>query len=457
MMTASPRFWIDVEDLFDYARGNARPSGIQRVGFEIYLAMQTQDDFRDRIGFLRHNAAGTDFVIVPWEEVRALYEKLIRGAEAAPVIETGGATQPEPGRLRRLALRLPTILRVPLGRFIVHQSQAVRDAAAMLHASGQVLRDAAREKEKQSGGQEFSPAPGDVLLSLGAPWSHASYARLFRKYRETHGMKTGLLIHDIIPLLWPEWCQPGLPRVFRRWLDGLLPECDRVFAVSHSTKRDLTAWAGRAAIPLRHPVDVIPMASGFAPVRTDDAAGRQIVQDLGRYVLVTGTMEARKNHTLLFRVWRRLILENPGRDIPKLVFAGSPGWLVDDLLQQIRNSNFLDSHLVLIRSPSDAVINTLLRNCLFTVFPSFYEGWGLPVTESLAHGRPCVISDRSSLPEAGQGLAESFDPDNATEALEKISRLIFDGDALAAAERRVAEGFKPVTWSGAARQILTTF
>ncbi|NHO33152.1 glycosyltransferase family 4 protein [Acetobacter fallax] len=456
-ITGTPRFWIDVEDLFDYARGNARPSGIQRVGFEIYLAMQAQDDFRDRIGFLRHTVSGTGFVTVPWDDVLALYRHLTADTSTPPVIETGSAVQQQPGRLRRLALRLPTLLRVPLGRFIAHQTQAAKDASAMLRASGQILRDAAREKEKSSDQQEFSPSPGDVLLSLGAPWSHSSYASLFQKYRETHGMKTGLLIHDLIPLLWPEWCQPGLPRVFRRWLDALLPECDRIFAVSHSTQRDIVAYASRTSVTLRHPVSVIPMASGFTQRPADDPAARKIASDLGRYVLVTGTMEARKNHALLFRVWRRLILDNPGKEIPKLVFAGSPGWLVDDLLQQIRNSNFLDGHLVLIRSPSDAVIDALSRHCLFTVFPSFYEGWGLPVTESLACGRPCLISDRSSLPEAGQGLVDSFDPDNATEALEKISQLLFDTDALTTAERRVTDGFRPITWSDAARQILTAF
>ncbi len=456
-MNASPRFWIDVEDLFDYARDNARPSGIQRVGAELCLAMLSQEDFRDRIGFLRHNGAGTGFVSVPWDDVHALYRRLTTGTDTPPVIETGSTTQHEPGRLRRLALRLPTLLRIPLGRFIAHQTQAAKDAATLLRASGQILASAVHAKEKSRPDQDFSPSPGDVLLSLGAPWSHASYASLFRKCRETYGMRTGLLIHDLIPLLWPEWCQPGLPRVFRRWLDALLPECDRIFAVSHATQRDIVAYASRTSIPLRHPVSVISMASGFTTQKTGTPAPPQIVRDPGRYVLVTGTMEARKNHALLFRVWRRLIVENPGKDIPKLIFAGSPGWLVDDLLRQIRNSNFLDGHLVLIRSPSDTVMDSLVRNSLFTVFPSFYEGWGLPVTESLARGRPCLISDRSSLPEAGQGLADSFDPDNATEALAKISRLLFDESALAAATDRVRKEFRPVPWTTAARQILTAF
>lgn len=455
-MTAAPHFWIDVEDLLGYARENARPGGIQRVGFEICRAMRELPGFADRVGFVRHNAAGTDFVQVAWLEVEGLYQRLTADRGATAQVETDGGEASQPGTLKRLALRLPVPVRVPLGQMISAQIRAVRSAVTLSEATGQLARQIMQERRGEADGAPFTPAAGDVLLSFGAPWAHASYASLFRSCRERYGVRTGLLVHDLIPLLWPEWCQPGLPRVFRRWIEALLPECDQVFAVSQATRRDLEAYAQAENIPLKAPVQVIPMASGFSSARESGPLPASLPVTAGKYVLVTGTIEVRKNHALLFRVWRRMLRDAPGQTIPKLVFAGSPGWLTDDLMQQIRNSRFLDGHLVVIRSPSDAEMDALVRHCLFSVMPSFYEGWGLPVTECLARGRPCLIADTSSLPEASQGLSETFDPDCVSDALRVIRRMIAEPDVLEQAVAKVQSQFRPVAWAEAAATLVET-
>jgi glycosyltransferase involved in cell wall biosynthesis len=110
---------------------------------------------------------------------------------------------------------------------------------------------------------------------------------------------------------------------------------------------------------------------------------------------------------------------------------------------------------VLIENPTDAEVSALYQGCLFTLFPSFYEGWGLPVTESLAFGRPCLISDRTSLPEAGGNLARSFDPDNLNDAYDVIRGVIEDRAELARWETQIRREFKPVPWSATVEALLT--
>ena len=153
-------------------------------------------------------------------------------------------------------------------------------------------------------------------------------------------------------------------------------------------------------------------------------------------------------------MWRRLLEELPADQVPTLVFAGRIGWLVDDLMRQITNTGYLDGKLVVVESPTDAELTTLYTGCLFTLFPSFNEGWGLPVTESLAFGKPCLISDRTSLPEAGGALARYFDPDNLHDAYRVIRGVIEDRDGLARWEEVVRRDFQPVPWSATARAIL---
>ncbi|MBO1360866.1 glycosyltransferase family 4 protein [Acetobacter sacchari] len=460
-VASRPTFWIDVEDFFEYARANGRPSGIQRVAFEICLALQSDPALAGRVRFVRHTVSGGDLIPVQWEEIYTLYRRMTAETGPAGVLERGGAGEAAPSRLRRLALKLPTQLRVPLGQTISHSVAAAKSGGALLRAAKGAAVRALDERRGVKGDSDaspavFSPAQGDVLLVLGAAWSHADYASLLRRCRDQHGMRIGLLIYDLIPLLWPEWCRPGLSRVFRRWHDAVLPECDAVFAISNATHDDIISYAASASLNLRAPVTVIPMGSGFTGASAEDHEAAAMAEGLGRYVLCVGTIEARKNHALLFRVWRKLLKSHAPETLPKLVFAGSPGWLVDDLMQQIRNSDYLNGHLVIVRGPSDSQIDALYKRSLFTVFPSFYEGWGLPVTESLAHGRPCLISNRASLPEAGGGLVDSFDPDNVSEAFQVIERMIFEPPTLAQAEA-VVTGFKPVLWNDAAQRIVTTF
>jgi glycosyltransferase involved in cell wall biosynthesis len=109
---------------------------------------------------------------------------------------------------------------------------------------------------------------------------------------------------------------------------------------------------------------------------------------------------------------------------------------------------------VQIESASDGDLEALYAGCLFSVFPSFYEGWGLPVTESFSFGRPCVISNATSLPEAGGDLARYFDPANTAEAYAVIRELIEQPETLRALRERTEREFQPVPWRATAESLV---
>ena len=171
-------------------------------------------------------------------------------------------------------------------------------------------------------------------------------------------------------------------------------------------------------------------------------------------MLFVSTIEARKNHVLVFQVWRRLLAALPPAEVPMLVFAGRVGWLVADLMLQITNTNYCDGKLLIVEDPSDAMLMRLYEGCLFTVLPSLHEGWGLPVTESLAAGKPCVTSNLSALPEAGGGLARTLDPFDLNDATRVIRGILDDREGLARWEREVRQRFVPVPWARSAAVLL---
>jgi glycosyltransferase involved in cell wall biosynthesis len=129
--------------------------------------------------------------------------------------------------------------------------------------------------------------------------------------------------------------------------------------------------------------------------------------------------------------------------------------LVDDLLADLAASNYLSGKIVLLSGLSDAQLRQAYRSSLFTVFPSLCEGWGLPIAESLAHGKFCVASDRTSIPEVGGDLIDYFDPSDDNDAVAKIERPLLDPGYLAAREARVRAEYRPRTWTDCVHALIS--
>jgi glycosyltransferase involved in cell wall biosynthesis len=488
----TPKLWLDVEDLFEYARANPRPSGIQRLAFEIYKALRTRPDTCEFVRFVRHDTTRNSFRVIQFAEVEALFTNL---TETLPEKEPPQLPSPilphPPSRqfMRKLVHRLPPSLRAHVIQVILTQAAALRSLLGLFDALArglwmrvtrpfywlqpstaptsamtpreETLSEAfdgtASGEDDPSEVFEAASVPGDILLVLGSPWSHPDYARLIAPQR-ARGLRFGLLVYDLIPLRRPEWCDRGLVRIFRSWFDDIYPLCDHIFAISQYTAADIALYAEKRGIATGVPVTPLPIGTSFGGVADTilPAARSTRLPKPGSYALIVSTIEARKNHLLLFRVWRRMLEELPRNRIPTLVFAGRVGWLVDDLMKQIANTDSLDGKLLLVKNPTDAELRTLYEGCQFTLFPSFYEGWGLPVTESLALGKPCLTSDRTSLPEAGGALTRKFDPDNLNDAYDAITKVIGDQADLARWTAQVRREFRPVSWSETAETLLAT-
>jgi glycosyltransferase involved in cell wall biosynthesis len=496
----TPKLWIDVEDLFEYARGNPRPSGIQRLAFEIYRALQQRPDAGNFIRFVRHQPAQNTFRTVPWQQIEALFAGLTAAAEAPQtqsMVQAGGRFEeardtgpirPDPPIrqfARKLVYRLPPSLRIhvidviltqraafrALGRLIDALARGIwlriariwrRDLVAAKPAPEVETRPHATEGQDSPGLLPETPeesfgelsAPGDILLVLGSPWSHPDYASLVAGQKK-RGLRFALLVYDLIPLRRPEWCDRNLVRLFRTWFESVFKLCDLAFAISQTTAEDVEAYAREQGIKLAGPVVPIPIGNTFG-CGSAAAAGTpsRPLPKPGSYALIVSTIEARKNHILLFKVWRRLLEEMPADKVPTLVFAGRIGWLVDDLMRQIANTDNLNGKLVIIENPADSELAHLYQGCLFTLFPSFFEGWGLPVGESLGFGKPCLTSNSTSLPEVGGNLTRRFDADNLPEAYAVIRQVIENPAELALWEAKVKREFKPVPWSATADALL---
>lgn len=297
---------------------------------------------------------------------------------------------------------------------------------------------------------------GAWLVSLGTSW-FPEYLLHVRLARQRYGIRYVPFVHDLIPLVMPEHCVDDLVDRFGTWLLGAFAHADRFLVNSESTRRDLMLAAARLGqpVPPGH-VEVVRLDADIrkAGLRAPEAAG---MQGWGwnrlPFVLLLSTVEPRKNHLAAFRAWRSLIEHHGARHVPQLVCVGGKGWKNEAALAMLDNDPALASRVTILSGLSDPQVALLLERCLFTLYPSLYEGWGLPVTESLCHGKVPAVSDVASLPEAGGMLADYFDPRSPVELLRVVERLIFDAPYRQSREQRIQAEFRPRTWRQLGAQI----
>lgn len=400
------RLWVDVGDLMGYSGVFRRPSGVQRVVFEMGRALAACEG--STVGFVRHGDRA--FETVAWTAILALFDRL---ADAGP------PPVPSPSAWRLQLQAMAALWAIPRSLL---PGAAGASAATMQH--------------------------GDVLLVAGAGWSDPDHVAQVARARAQHGVTVALLVYDIIPVLRPEWFDPVQSGRFRRWLDGMLGVADRLLAISDATARDVTAYRANAGLA-DGAVHVVRLGDGLPGAAPAVAAGIE-----RPYALFVSTLEIRKNHALLVDVWRRLLVDLGPDTVPALVFAGRHGGLSGDLMRQLEASDFLDGHVILRSGAGDAEMAALYRGCRFTLFPSLYEGWGLPVAESLAFGRPCLASDASSVPEVGGDLVRYFDPLDPEDCARVVAGLLTDDAGLADWAARIARDYRPVPWSRTAAMVL---
>ncbi len=301
----------------------------------------------------------------------------------------------------------------------------------------------------------FSTASkGDVVYLAGASWFRDS-EKVFQKIAQS-GVRIVALIHDLIPVVTPKFVASEHPVFFHDWLLDSIGYVDQYIANSEATGRDLRnfvdVYGGKqdiAVTPLAQ--DKIPndapvtinkrrqrIDSKAYPDLYDGAILSEHIRALKKtpYVLVVGTTDIRKNIWSLLQAWIRLI-RHEEMEIPKLVIAGRVGAMNGDCEDLLAATGNLGGWVTRVVGPSDLELDFLYRNCVFTAMPSYYEGWGLPIGESLSYGKTAVVSNTSSMPEVGGDYVEYCDPHSIDSIYRACLKLVSDTDHRMALEARI--------------------
>jgi glycosyltransferase involved in cell wall biosynthesis len=303
--------------------------------------------------------------------------------------------------------------------------------------------------------------PLGALESLGASGSFLSAGLLFMRMDMSHlarlkrerGLRIVLLIHDLVPIKFPHLTFQDHREKYSRWFSDAIQIADSVVSYSDSTRDDIKTYAYETLF--LESIDIRPIALGLDHLVQEVSCNPPIsLLDGERFIVYVSTVERRKNHDVLYRAYEFAALRGNAAKLPRLVIVGGHGWGATSVITDLKFDPILTDNngrrtVTFLEGVSDDQLVWLYKNAHFSVYPSLYEGWGLPVTESLLNGTAVLVSDKGPLVEASFGQAIVLPAKDAEAWAEAII------EYAQADKMEVEKPHHTVTWASMGRRLST--
>jgi glycosyltransferase involved in cell wall biosynthesis len=462
--TATQRIWINITTMYRWKRPAV---GIIRVESEFIRYMMIEPGFDDH--YFVYDKTRDIYVEIPRPEVLELLNK-----QNQPITQEKNKTKKNYFWLLKVWLKERSawtyyFFSVPLNRMFSSIIQLIRRIYREIYLVPRYYfqhfwkpqlaklfnKLFQNRTEVTISGQPMHFHKDDWVISLGLDWDYLNLSGLYSLKKDID-FKMACMCYDIIPIKYPHLCVFDVSNHFSRYFVDLSWIADHIFCISNNTKIDLTEFLTKNGAPVPS-MSVVRLGDSITTKENGQiealSSEVQAVVSGGPYILFVSTIERRKNHETLYRAYRKL-LERGEKNLPQLVFVGMFGWGVNDFFQDLAKDPLIQGKITILSQVSDDALEELMRNCLFTVFPSIYEGWGLPVAESLAHGKFSLVSNSSSLPEVGKDLVEYIDPWDVPKWADRIIFYINNQKELQKRNNRIIEQYKPVQWNNMGEQML---
>ena len=240
---------------------------------------------------------------------------------------------------------------------------------------------------------------------------------LFRWLDFKPGVKSVFFVHDLLPLRHPEWFTESNTRTHRKFLDIVVRRASACIVNTKVVAAELSQY-----LRDNHRFDV-PILVEATPSKATVDTPADLELKKTAYFIICGTIEARKNHSLLIDVWRQLAMSSIPHP-PKLVIAGARGWRNDNVFAALDDDPLIRANIIEATGLSTNGLFALIRNAAALLIPSFDEGYGLPLIEAQSLGTPVIASDIAVFREiAGEGVSfyNPFDADAWKVAIETVA------------------------------------
>ncbi len=250
-------------------------------------------------------------------------------------------------------------------------------------------------------------------------------------------------IHDLSYFYYPEeFLKKDLYKL-ENWTKYSVQKARKIIAVSQNTRKDLIKF-------YQTPDNKIKVVYNGYEKRVQKSSKIKTSKLPAFYILYVGTLQPRKNVSLLIRTFNKFRGRNPQF---KLVIVGRKGWLYKEMFELVKQLK-IEKDVIFTDYVSDAELIELYKNAFCFILPSLYEGFGIPVLEAMNYGCPVISSNVSSLPEIGGKACLYFNPKSEKELLNKMDEIKNDESLRQELIKKGKEQIKKFSWQKCAQETL---
>lgn len=280
-----------------------------------------------------------------------------------------------------------------------------------------------------------------ILLELDAVWnSNLKRETLYPKLKK-QGFKIYNFIYDLIPILFPEYMRDNTKNNFRFFLDVVSKYSDLIFFDSNSSKNDFTQLI---EIKSRKKVEkkVLYLGSDFKCKDIDSKKYQKLLSK--RFILFVGTIEPRKEHSIVLESFEELYKEYEDLN---LVFIGSIGWKMNKFIQKLTANPLKNISIFHFQDLNNNELSLFYKNAYIVAYLSKYEGYGLPIAESLSYGNITIVSKNSSMPEVGKKCADYLDVNKSSKLTKIIKYYLENKKHYKSRVEYITNNYRKIYWN----------
>lgn len=301
--------------------------------------------------------------------------------------------------------------------------------------------------ERRIGPGEFPH--GSVFLELDSVWhSRCSRMALYPELK-ARGVRIAVFYHDLIPVMWPEYAAGETICAFLGYITSGATYGDLFISSTRTNIGYLKDFMSRIGAENPAPCEVSWLGTDFQKEQREwiPAKRLQEIAEKGKYILMVGTVEPRKNHKLVLDAMDQCLFDRGWQ----LVIAGRQGWDIQETAERIRSHPQLGRQLHWIEDVSDAEMEYLYQHSRFLAFPSLTEGFGLPVVEACSRGIPVLSSDHPVMREVGGDYCRYFSPREPQSLISVLEEA--DQESVYLQMKEKLKEYRAVSWDQAADRI----
>lgn len=279
-----------------------------------------------------------------------------------------------------------------------------------------------------------------VLLELDAVWnSKLKRENLYPKLKDC-GFKIYNFIYDLIPILFPEYMRDNTKKNFSFFLKVVSQYSDKIFFDSISSKNDFVQLL-ESKSEKKVQKEVFYLGSDF---KCQNLYSEKYEKLLAKnFILFVGTIEPRKEHMLVLESFEELYKDYPELN---LVFIGSLGWKMDEFIKKLNTHPLKNSSIFHFQDLNNNELSLFYENAYIVTYLSKYEGYGLPIAESLSYGNITIISKNSSMPEVGKDCADYLDINDSFQLTNIIKKYLENQENYKARVSFIKRNYKRIYW-----------